>query len=37
MGSNCVKGVLDKVIVDEKWIKDSWKEYLENLMNEENE
>jgi len=30
-GSNC------KVIVDEKRIKDSWKEYMEKLMNEENE
>jgi len=25
------------VIVDEKWIKDSWKEYIEKPMNEENE
>jgi len=25
------------VIVDEKRIKDSWKEYMEKLMNEENE
>jgi len=25
------------VIVDEKGIKDSWKEYMERLMNEENE
>jgi len=25
------------VIVDDKWIKDSWKEYMEKLMNEENE
>jgi len=25
------------VIVDEKGIKDSWKEYTEKLMNEENE
>jgi len=24
------------VIVDEKVIKDSWKEYMEKLMNEEN-
>jgi len=37
-GSNCLKGVLGKVmIVDEKEIKDSWKEYMEKLMNEENE
>jgi len=36
-GSNCLKGVTDKVIVDEKGIKDSWKEYMEKLMNEENE
>ena len=26
-----------KVIVDDKGIKDSWKEYMEKLMNEENE
>jgi len=25
------------VIVDEKGIKDSWKEYMEKLLNEENE
>jgi len=25
------------VVVDEKGIKDSWKEYMEKLMNEENE
>ena len=31
------KGVSGKVIVDEKGIKDSWKEYTEKLMNEENE
>jgi len=37
IGSNCLKGVSGKVIVDEKGIKDSWKEYLEKLMNEENE
>jgi len=29
--------VSGKVIVDEKGIKDSWKEYMEKLMNEENE
>jgi len=34
-GSNCPKRVLGKVIVDEKGIKDSWKEYMEKLMNEE--
>jgi len=37
MGSNCLKGVSGKVIVDEKGIKDSWKEYMEKLMNDENE
>jgi len=37
MGSNCLKGVSGKVIVDEKGIKDSRKEYLEKMMNEENE
>ena len=36
-GSNCLKGVSGKVTVDEKGIKDSWKEYMEKLMNEENE
>jgi len=29
--------VLDKVIVDKKGIKDSWKEYMKKLMNKENE
>jgi len=32
-----MKGVSGKVIVDAKGIKDSWKEYMEKLMNEENE
>ena len=36
-GSNSLKGVSGKVIVDEKAIKDSWKEYIEKLTNEENE
>jgi len=36
-GSVCLKGVSGKVIVDEKGIKDSWKEYMEKLMYEENE
>jgi len=36
-GSNCLKGVSGKVIVDEKEITESWKEYMEKLMNEENE
>ena len=36
-GSNCLKGVSGKVIVVENGIKDSWKEYMEKLMNEENE
>ena len=38
-GSNCLKRVsgTDRVIVDEKGITDSWKEYVEKLMNEENE
>ena len=31
------KGVSGKVIVDDKGIKDSWKEYMEKLMNEKNE
>jgi len=33
----CLKGVSGKVIVDGKGIKDSWKEYMEKLMNEENQ
>jgi len=32
MGSYCLKGVSDKVIVDEKGIKDLWKEYMEKLI-----
>jgi len=31
----CLKGVSGKVIVDEKEIKDSWKDYMEKLMNKE--
>jgi len=36
-GLNCIKGASGKVIVDDKGIKESWKEYMEKLMNEENE
>jgi len=37
-GLNCIKGASGEVIVDDKGIKDSWKEYMEKLlMNEENE
>jgi len=36
-GLNCIIGASGKVIVDDKGIKDSWKEYVEKLMNEENE
>jgi len=36
-GLNCINGASGKVIVDDKGIKDSWKEYMEKLMNEENE
>jgi len=36
-GLNYIKGASGKVIVDEKGIKDSWKEYMEKLINEENE
>jgi len=36
-GLNCIKGATRKVIVDDKGIEDSWKEYMEKLMNEENE
>ena len=31
-GLNCIKGASGKVIVDDKRIKDSWKEYMEKLM-----
>jgi len=34
--SDCLKGVSGKVIVDKKGIKDSLKEYMERVMNEEN-
>ena len=37
VGSNCLKGVPGKVTVDEKRIKDSWKQYMKKLMNEKNE
>jgi len=37
MGPDCLIGVSGIMIVDEKGIKDSWKEYIEKLMNEENE
>ena len=33
-GLNRIKGASGKVIVDDKGIKDSWKEYMEKLMNE---
>ena len=33
-GLNCTKGASGKVIVDDKGVKDSWKEYMEKLMNE---
>jgi len=36
-GLNCIKRASGNVIVDDKGIKDSWKEYMEKLMNEENE
>jgi len=36
-GQSCLKGVSGKVRVDEKGIKDSWKEYMEKLTNEESE
>jgi len=37
MESSCLKGISGKVIVDEKGVKDSWKEYMDKLANEENE
>jgi len=36
-GLNCIKGASGKVIVDDKGIKDSWQQYVEKLMNGENE
>jgi len=36
-GLNCIKAASGKVIADYKGIKDSWKEYMEKLINEENE
>jgi len=33
MGSYHLKGVSGKVTTDKKGIKDSWKEYMEKLMN----
>jgi len=36
-GSSCLNRVSGKVIVDEKGIKDTWKEYIDKLMNGENE
>ena len=33
----CIKGASGKVIVDDKGIKDSWREFMEKSMNEENE
>jgi len=35
-GLNCIKGASGKVIADDTGIKDSWKEYMEKVMNEEN-
>jgi len=37
MGSNHLKRVSSKMIADKKGVTDSWKEYTEKLMNEENE
>ena len=34
-GLNCIKGASEKATVDDKGIKDSWKEYMEKLKNEE--
>jgi len=36
-GLNCIKKASGKAIVDDKGIKDLRKEYMENMMNEENE
>jgi len=27
-GLNCIKGATGKVIVDDKWMKESWMEYM---------
>ena len=35
-GLNCIKGASGKVIVDDKGIKDCWKEYMEKLMKKMN-
>jgi len=35
MGSNCLKGVSGKVIVDDKGIKDSRKKYMEKAEGRE--
>jgi len=37
IGLNCIKGASGKVIVDDKGIKDCWMEYMDKLMNVENE
>jgi len=37
MVSDCLKAVSGRLIVDEKGIKDLWKEYTQKLMNEPNE
>ena len=36
-GLNYIKGASEKVIIGDKRIKHSWNEYMEKLMNEENE
>ena len=37
MELNCLKGVSGKVIVDKKGNKNSWKEYMEKLLNDNSE
>jgi len=35
--SNCLKDATGKVVVGENRIKNTWKKYMENLMNKETE
>jgi len=35
-GVNCLKDAQGKLVVDEEKVKDTWKQYMEKLMNEEN-
>ena len=37
VGVNCLKDSAGKVVIDSKGIKKTWKDYMEKLMNEEND